>query len=314
MKWAEVSIRTTHEETELIAEIFHDVGASGVVIEDPEELKSYIDSGLYDYSDLPKSETAEGVTVKAYLPVDEELDERLRTFEQRVRELAKIDGFDEKSCRIEWHTVQDEDWADNWKAYFHTTKVGGLIVIKPAWEDYEASPDDIVIDLDPNAAFGTGTHPTTAMCIRELESLVKGGMRVFDVGTGSGVLAVAAAKLGAGEVIAKDYDRTAAKVAQENVERNHVEDKVTTGVSDLLKSFDGKADLIIANIIADIVIRLFDELDEHLAENGKLLASGIIDERVADVTEAALAHGFVIDKVIEESGWAAMVISRGDGK
>lgn len=314
MKWAEVSIRTTHEETELIAEIFHDVGASGVVIEDPEELKSYIDSGLYDYSDLPKSETAEGVTVKAYLPVDEELDERLRTFEQRVRELAKIDGFDEKSCRIEWHTVQDEDWADNWKAYFHTTKVGGLIVIKPAWEDYEASPDDIVIDLDPSAAFGTGTHPTTAMCIRELESLVKGGMRVFDVGTGSGVLAVAAAKLGAGEVIAKDYDRTAAKVAQENVERNHVEDKVTTGVSDLLKSFDGKADLVIANIIADIVIRLFDELDEHLAENGKLLASGIIDERVADVTEAALAHGFVIDKVIEESGWAAMVISRGDGK
>ena len=314
MKWAEVSIRTTHEETELIAEIFHDVGASGVVIEDPQELNSYIDEGLFDYSDLPKAEQTSGVTIKAYLPVDEELDARLRTFEQRVKELAKIDGFDAASCPIEWHTVQDEDWADNWKAYFHTTKVGGLIVIKPAWEGYEASPDDIVIDLDPSAAFGTGTHPTTAMCIRELESLVKGGMRVFDVGTGSGVLAVAAAKLGAGEVIAKDYDRTAAKVAQENVERNHVEDKVTTGVSDLLKSFDGRADLVIANIIADIVIRLFDELDAHLAENGRLLASGIIDERVADVTEAALAHGFVIDKVIEESGWAAMVISRGDAK
>uniref|UniRef100_UPI003D7C824C 50S ribosomal protein L11 methyltransferase n=1 Tax=Mitsuokella sp. TaxID=2049034 RepID=UPI003D7C824C len=234
MKWAEVSIRTTHEETELIAEIFHDVGASGVVIEDPEELNSYIDSGLFDYSDLPKAEQTDGVTVKAYLPVDEDLDGRLRTFERRVAELAKIDGFDAKSCPIEWHTVQDEDWADNWKAYFHTTKVGGLIVIKPAWEDYEASPDDIVIDLDPSAAFGTGTHPTTAMCIRELEAHVKDGMRVFDVGTGSGVLAVAAAKLGAGEVTAKDYDRTAAKVAQENVERNHVEDKVTTGVSDLL--------------------------------------------------------------------------------
>lgn len=152
------------------------------------------------------------------------------------------------------------------------------------------------------------------MCIRELESAVKGGMRVFDVGTGSGVLAVAAAKLGAGEVVAMDYDRTAATVAQENVERNHVEDRVTTGVSDLLKAFTGKADLIIANIIADIVIRLFDELDEHLAEGGHLLASGIIDERVADVTEAALAHGFAIDKVIEENGWAAMVISREDAK
>ena len=128
------------------------------------------------------------------------------------------------------------------------------------------------------------------------------------------VLAVTAAKLGAGEVIAMDYDRTAARVAQENVERNHVEECVTTGVSDLLQSFTGKADLIIANIIADIVIRLFDELDAHLAEGGHLLASGIIDERVADVTEAALSHGFAIDKVIEESGWAAMVISRGDAQ
>lgn len=314
MKWAEVSIRTSHEETDLIAEIFHDVGASGVVIEDPEELNSYIESGLFDYSDLPKAEQTNVVTIKAYLPVDEDLDDRLRTFEQRVQNLAQIDGFDAQSCRIEWHTVQDEDWADNWKAYFHTEKVGGLIVIKPAWEDYEASPDDIVIDLDPGAAFGTGTHPTTAMCIRELESAVKGGMRVFDVGTGSGVLAVAAAKLGAGEVVAMDYDRTAATVAQENVERNHVEDRVTTGVSDLLKAFTGKADLIIANIIADIVIRLFDELDAHLDEGGHLLASGIIDERVADVTEAALAHGFAIDKVVEESGWAAMVISREDAK
>ena len=298
----------------MIAEIFHDVGASGVVIEDPEEFNSYIDSGLFDYSNLPKAEQTNIVTIKAYLPVDEELDDRLRTFEQRVRDLAKVDGFDAGSCPIEWHTVQDEDWADNWKAYFHTEKVGGLIVIKPAWEDYEASPDDIVIDLDPGAAFGTGTHPTTAMCIRELESAVKGGMRIFDVGTGSGVLAVTAAKLGAGEVIAMDYDRTAAHVAQENVERNHVEDRVTTGVSDLLQSFTGKADLIIANIIADIVIRLFDELDAHLAEGGHLLASGIIDERVADVTEAALSHGFAIDKVIEESGWAAMVISRGDAQ
>ena len=204
MKWAEVSIRTSHEETELIAiSFYHDVGASGVVIEDPEEFNSYIDSGLFDYSNLPKAEQTNIVTIKAYLPVDEELDDRLRTFEQRVRDLAKVDGFDVGSCPIEWHTVQDEDWADNWKAYFHTEKVGGLIVnLKPAWEDYEASPDDIVIDLDPGAAFGTGTHPTTAMCIRELESAVKGGMRVFDVGTGSGVLAVTAAKLGAGEVIA----------------------------------------------------------------------------------------------------------------
>ena len=189
-----------------------------------------------------------------------------------------------------------------------------MIVIKPTWEDYTASPDDIVIELDPGAAFGTGTHPTTAMCIRELEKLVRGGMRVFDVGTGSGVLSIAAAKLGAGDVTAMDYDRTAVNVAAENIRENHVENIVKTGISDILKSFEGKADLIVANIIADIIIRLFAELDEHLADGGKLLASGIITERVADVTEACIANGFVVDKVIEEKGWAAMVISRGDDK
>jgi ribosomal protein L11 methyltransferase len=227
---------------------------------------------------------------------------KLRRFEQRIKEFQAVtgDGMEKGTCAISWATVQDEDWSDNWKKYFHPEKVGGMIVIKPTWEDYTASPDDIVIELDPGAAFGTGTHPTTAMCIRELETLVRGGMRVFDVGTGSGVLSIAAAKLGATDVTAMDYDRTAVNVAEENIRQNRLDGQIKTGVSDLLKSFEGKADLIVANIIADIIIRLFDELDEHLAEHGQLLASGIISERLADVTAACIAHGFVVDKVIEE--------------
>ena len=316
MKWAEVSILTTHEATDVVAEIYHDIGAQGVVIEDPELLNSYIDSGMWDFSDIQRAENTEIVTVKAYLPMDDDLDGRLRDFEQRIKAFREIegDGITKGSCEISWKSVQDEDWSDNWKKYFHPEKVGGMIVIKPTWEDYTASPDDIVIELDPGAAFGTGTHPTTAMCIRELEKLVRGGMRVFEVGTGSGVLSIAAAKLGAGDVTAMDYDRTAVNVAAENIRENHVENIVKTGISDILKSFEGKADLIVANIIADIIIRLFAELDEHLADGGKLLASGIITERVADVTEACIANGFVVDKVIEEKGWAAMVISRGDDK
>jgi ribosomal protein L11 methyltransferase len=256
------------------------------------------------------------VTVKAYLPVDEDLDDKLRTFELRIKDFKSMtdDDMEKGPCTISWNTVRDEDWADNWKAYFHPEKVGGMLVIKPTWEDYEASPDDIVIELDPGSAFGTGTHPTTAMCLRELETLVKGGMRIFDVGTGSGVLSIAAAKLGATDVTAMDYDKVAVDVAAENIRQNGVEDVVKTGVSDILKSFDGKADLIVANIIADIIIMLFDELDEHLAEGGHLLASGIISERLADVTEACLAHGFVVDKVTEEKGWVAMTISRGENK
>lgn len=316
MQWAEVSIQTTHEATDVVAEIYHDLGASGVVIEDPELLNNYIDAGQWDFSGIERAEDTSIVTVKAYLPVDEDLDDKLRTFELRIKEFKSMtdDDMEKGPCTISWNTVRDEDWADNWKAYFHPEKVGGMLVIKPTWEDYEASPDDIVIELDPGSAFGTGTHPTTAMCLRELETLVKGGMRIFDVGTGSGVLSIAAAKLGATDVTAMDYDKVAVEVAAENIRQNGVEDVVKTGVSDILKSFDGKADLIVANIIADIIIMLFDELDEHLAEGGRLLASGIISERLADVTEACLAHGFVVDKVTEEKGWVAMTISRGENK
>ena len=309
MKWAEISIATRQEETDVIAEIFHEVGASGVVIEDPALVQSYLEEGLYDYSDVACGTPTGRVTVKAYLPADEDLEGRLRDFRQRVEAMAARVGTAEERP-ISWQTVQDEDWADNWKAYFHTEKVGALVVIQPAWEAYEASPDDIVVKLDPGAAFGTGTHPTTAMCIRALEELVRGGIRVFDVGTGSGVLAIAAAKLGAGEVVAMDYERTAARIAAENARRNGVEDRVQTGISDLLAAFDGEADLICANLIADLVIRLFAELDGHLARGGALLASGIIDARVVDVTEAAKRHGFLVERIIEEAGWAAMVIRR----
>ena len=313
MKWAEVSITTSHEATEFIAEIFHDLGASGVVIEDPELVNSYIRSGQWDYTDIPEAENTEVVTVKAYLPVDDELDEKLRSFEREVNALSSH-NVDKGPGAISCSEIQDEDWAENWKQYFHTEKVGDIIVIKPTWEDYEASPDDVVIELDPGEAFGTGTHPTTAMCIRELETLVKGGLTVFDVGTGSGILSIAAARLGAAKITAVDYDRTALKVAKENIEQNHVADVITLGQSDILKQVEGKADLVIANIIADIIIRLFDELEAHLNPGGSLLASGIIADRIGDVTEAALAHGFTIDKVVETGGWAAMVIHTGGKK
>lgn len=313
MKWAEVSIKTTHEATDVIAELFQDVGASGVVIEDPELVNNYIDAGMWDFSDIARTDDTDTVTVKAYLPADDELDGRLarfadsvENFKQQAPEIKKGD------CLISWQLVQDEDWADNWKQYFHTDKVGKRIVIKPTWEDYLAQPDDIVVELDPGAAFGTGTHPTTAMCIRSLEKLVKRDMRVFDVGTGSGVLAIVAAKLGARDVTAMDYDKMAVQVAAENIKQNQVDDVVKTGVSDILKSFTGKANLIVANIIADIIIELFDELDEYLAPGGKLLVSGIITERLNDVTEACQLHGFSVRDVTVEKGWAAMVINRGE--
>ena len=289
MKWSEVSIVAEARETDLVAACFYDVEATGVVIED-----------------LPHGR----VMVRAYLPVDDALDGRIEAFRAGIAALADADGFDAAACPITSRIVQDSDWENNWKAYFHTQRVGKHIVIQPSWEEYTPLAGDVVLRLDPESAFGTGTHPTTAMCLRALESLVRGGETVFDVGTGSGVLAIAAAKLGAGKVVAKDYARASAEVAAKNVAENGVQETIETGVSDLLATFDGQAELVVANIIADIIIRLFDELDAHLAPHGRLLASGIIDERVADVTEAAVAHGFVLEDMSTDAGWAAMVLKR----
>ena len=310
MKWAEISIRTTHEATELIAEIFHDLGASGVVIEDPELVNTYRNSGIWDYTDIPEATNTEVVTVKAYLPMDEELDDKLRAFEKEVDALAGH-NIDKGAGDISCSEIQDEDWANNWKTYFHTEKIGDIIVIKPSWEEYTASPDDIVIELDPGMAFGTGTHPTTSMCIRILEEIVTGGMKIFDVGTGSGVLAIAAAKLGATEVTAVDFDPVAVTVASENVAINHANSIISVGRGDLLKGVEGKADIVIANIIADIIILLLDDIPNKLKIGGTMIASGIIADRLGDVTEAVIAHGLLVDRVLEEGGWAAMVIRNG---
>ena len=163
-------------------------------------------------------------------------------------------------------------------------------------------------------AFGTGKHETTRACLEYVDELApQPGERpvsFLDMGCGSGILSIAAAKLGASHVTAVDCDGTALKVARENIETNHAGEKITTGISDLLQDVPAPADLVIANIVADIIIRLLDSLDAHLKPGGKLLCSGIIADRMADVTEAALAHGFAVEKVIEEKGWAAMVISR----
>ena len=309
MKWCEVSIQTTHEATEIIAEIFRDLGASGVVIEDPELVNDYITSGKWDYTDIPIATETEVVTEKAYLPVNGELDGRLKSFELELAAL-KERGVSIAPGIITTCELQDEDWSDTWKQYFHVEKPGERIVIKPTWESYEAKEGELVVELDPGAAFGTGTHATTSMCIKELEQLVKPGMTVFDVGTGSGILSIISAKLGAKDIQAVDYDDSVIKIVEENLAQNNVQDIVSVAQSDLMQNVHGKANLVIANIIADIIIRLFDQLDEHLEEDGTLLTSGIIEDRIDDVIDAADAHGYQVVKRLENKGWACITLKR----
>ena len=313
MQWAEVSVDTSHEATELVSEILQELGAAGVVIEDPALLNEYIRSGLWDYTDLKESEETEVVRVKAYWALDEELEGKLQRLAARLDGMT-AHGIDTGAGAVSWKAVADEDWAETWKEFFHTEKIGARTVIKPTWEEYEARAGEIVAELEPGAAFGTGQHATTALCIRALEELVRPGMTVFDIGTGSGVLAIVAAKLGAKRVEAVDFDPVAVRVARENVRQNDVEDIVRTERSDLLKSVAGEADLIIANIIADIIVRLFGEVEAHLAPDGTMLLAGIIEDRLQDVVEAAALHGFAVEKIEQEKGWAAVIVKGGGAR
>jgi ribosomal protein L11 methyltransferase len=310
MKWAEISIQTTHEAAETVANIFHELGSSGVVMEDPKLVNSYLTSGVWDYSDIPRENNTEIVTVKAYLPVDEQLDDKLRNFEEEFQQISSR-GMDKGIGAMQCREVQEEDWASSWKEFFHPIKVGQYIVIKPSWEEYEAAADDLVIELDPGMAFGTGTHQTTSMCCRALEEVVKPGDLVFDVGTGSGILSIAAAKLGAASVQAVDLDSVAVRVANENVVINHAEHIVKVTQGDLLTGVTGEANIVIANIIADVVIKLLVDIPARLKQNGIFIASGIISERLSDVAAAMLEQHLLVDKVIEEGGWVAIVARKG---
>lgn len=309
MEWREISVQTSPQAMELVASIFEDLGAAGAVIEDPALVNEYIRSGVWDYTDIPWQRETGVVTVKAYFAADGRLDDRRQALRERLLALTE-NGVDTAPATVSETALADEDWSESWKKYFHTEKVGERVVIQPSWEAYEPQAGEVVVRLDPGAAFGTGTHPTTALCLRAMEKLVRPGMTVFDVGTGSGVLAITAAKLGAGAVTAVDYDSTALRVARENIAQNGLADAITLKESDILRNVTGRADVVTANIIADIIIRLFADLDTHLAPGGALLASGIIASRAEDVRQAGKAYGFVATEEWEVKDWAAMIFRR----
>ncbi len=312
MKWAEISILTTHEATEAVADIFHGLGTSGVVIEDPELVNSYRRSGTWDYCDIPEAEETGTVTVKAYLPADDALDDKLRLLAERIGGLGGHDQ-DKGHGLVRWQEVREADWADAWKNYFFPVRVGDRLVVKPSWQEYLAGDGDLVIELDPGMAFGTGTHQTTVMCLRLLEETVRPGDIVFDVGTGSGILAVAAAKLGAGEVRAVDNDPVAVRVAGANVAANAVGDRVTVAAGDLVSGLAGQADVVVANIIADAIVRLAPAVPDRLADGGVFLAGGIITGRLGDTVDAVLAAGLTVERVLEDGEWATILARKGDG-
>ena len=309
-QWIEVSIKTTHETAELAAEIMRAAGANnGVVIDDPVLINTLRNSGTWELCDIPEQDNTEMVTVTAYYPEDAELQPRLAQIEAEMADLEARIG----KCRFgntRFRTVSEQDWANEWKQYFHVTHIGTTLVIKPTWEEYTAEAGEHIIEIDPGMAFGTGTHHTTCMCMERLEKVLRPGMEVFDVGTGSGILAIAAAKLGAKAVKAVDIDATAVRVAVENIAGNQLTEKISVQQGDLLHGTEGQADIIIANIIADIIIMLLPDIPGKLKAGGTFLASGIIEERQNDVAAAAAKVGLQVEAVDTKGGWVVMQMSK----
>ncbi|MEL1133980.1 50S ribosomal protein L11 methyltransferase [Desulfitobacterium sp. THU1] len=303
MNWREIAVTVSSAGEEAVADLFYQLGCPGVSVEDPELLRSYVESGTWDYHDFGEVTLTGTSVVKGYICEDEELQAKLQQLDEGLKELLR--SFPDWVLQVKGLTVQEEDWATSWKAYFKPTRIGRRFLIKPTWEEVIPTPTDIILELDPGMAFGTGTHATTSLCLKALEDIVHPQMRVFDLGTGSGILAIAAAKLGA-QVEAIDLDSMAVKVAQENVELNQVTNQVKVQKGDLGSVLTGKADLVVANIIADVILILLPDLKRILKDDGEFMASGIIEHRSLDVEEGMREHGLEIVEKREDSGWVLL--------
>jgi ribosomal protein L11 methyltransferase len=317
MRYIEVKIHTTQEGIDLLTYILMNMGIAGFAIDDPRDYKEllnkhnphdwdYVDESLYDFENLR-------ACITFYIEESEEGCNLFKRVQEKIEELkcgkgASNEGtVDFSNLEMKWKRVDDADWKDKWKEYFKTTKVSDSIVIKPTWESYEASEGELVIEIDPGMAFGTGTHPTTYLCIRLLEKYINNGEdTVLDIGCGSGILSIAAALLGASDVTAVDIDPVAVEVSKYNVELNRLSSKIQVMEGDLTKGLDVKADIVVANLIADLIILLSKDISAHLRGKGIYISSGILIEKKEQVASEIEKCGFKILEILEEEEWCAI--------
>lgn len=312
MKWSEISIHTTNEAVEPISNILHEAGASGVVIEDPFELTKEREDQFGEIYQLnPDDYPEEGVIIKAYLPVNSFLGETAEAIKEAINNLIIYD-IDIGMNKVTISEVNEEEWATAWKKYYHPVKISERFTIVPTWEEYHpVNSDELIIELDPGMAFGTGTHPTTVMCIQALERTVKQGDCIIDVGTGSGVLSIAAAMLGAEKINAFDLDEVAVRSARLNIKLNKVKTIVTVSQNNLLDGVEeNSANIVVANILAEVILRFTDEAAKAVKPGGYFIASGIIKQKKDLVKEDMIRAGFEIVETIVMEDWIAIIAKR----
>ena len=304
--WQELTITVSREAEEAVSNILIDLGSQGVAIDDSADYLGQVDQ----YGELfPEVEQSERVRITGYYPDSVDIEDIAAQANER---LAELDGFGLETGDIELtrQELAEEDWADNWKKYFEPARITHDLTIVPSWTDYEVTTGEKIIKLDPGMAFGTGTHPTTKMSLFALEQVLRGGETVLDVGTGSGVLSIASSLLGAKEIFAYDLDDVAVRVAQENIALNAGTENIHVAAGDLLKGVDIEADVIVANILADILVNLTDDAYRLLKDEGYLIMSGIISEKWDLVRESAEAAGFFLETHMIQGEWNVCVFKK----
>lgn len=305
MKWIEAKVRFDHAEPDLVADlvatVFFDLDLQGVVIEDPTLTRN---------ADLAEDAIAnpDSYAVIGYFVGDRRSEWIADRLAQKLDVLRQSTGM---ICRVSYRQVDDQNWAEAWKAHFWPQRVGNHLVVKPSWRDFRSKKGDLIIELDPGMAFGTGTHPTTALCLEMIEQHLQPGTAVLDVGTGSGILMIAAALLGAEWVHGLDKDELAVEIAAENIIRNGIDpEKWSVRCGDLVQAVERTYDLVVANILTEVIVELLDDLDKILTPGGTFICSGIIQANKLMVVEKINAQRFVPVEVLDRDEWTAIVAKR----
>lgn len=301
LKWIECRILTTYEAQEAIAHILHEADVNGIVIED-----------LYnnDYLLNATRSLSDQVYMKTYLQKGHLLEEKVRQIKEGIQHVRQC-GIDVGRAELELTEVDEEDWATSWEKYYKPIKISDKMMIIPTWEDVKRRDDDqIIVELDPGLAFGTGSHASTALCLRALERYVSSEDDIIDVGCGSGILSIASILLGAKHVLAIDNDPLAIKSTQLNAQLNDISERLTIQQSNLLTDHNQAADLIVSNILAEVIISFAEDAWTHLRDGGLFITSGIIEQKSQLVSKTLKEVGFETLDIQKEDGWVCMIAKK----
>ena len=311
MNWLEVSVNTHSESVEVVSSILIELGSKGVSIEDPQDYYQLTDEQLewlkVQQKDLYETDT---VIVKGYFQPSQWSKDSDVLLHEKVEEI-KVYGLQTGPLSVQVKEVGEEDWANAWKQYYFPVRVTRFLTVVPSWVDYEKEQDDeLLIELDPGLAFGTGTHPTTQLSLTALEQTIRGNESVLDVGTGSGVLSIASKLLGASKVTAFDIDEMATRVAKENIALNPTISEIEVFENNLLVGVDQKSDLIVANILAEILLQMPEDAYRNLNDDGRLILSGIIESKANEVKEAYEKAGFTLVERMIMREWNCFIMKK----